>query len=489
MTLRLAVPCIVVLLFAIPSSLSTPPQPYEFDYGQSRPGGLDRTFDHNRTPTIDHVREWEQICLFLDRWQVSDPTDPEFGGMIEDEYRTGADRIVESDNTQEAIFAWCRYMELTGSTQFDQNVTDAWTYLTVFPAWLEEPVHYALWNCAWGIQAHRQYQKTYASDAHRAYADQCAEFILTHDLSFQGTPPQVGYRNVFITAWAAYHLHLFASEAPDPDLIIRAENMATRVRDWLAEDPANILKTGWALSGGAAAAAVIHVLYHDDPEGALAYYEANLLDMPLYFDPADFNPSSWIHAWDSFLALAQNTLWRVTQRFEFRLNALEQSEFMRSHDGDGDGGIPPNPSMSDTEDHTWVSTYITVMGFDMLDEPSRVSLSMPDSSLAAGDRMEAGIQVVAPGLDRTADLYLVLEIANQFLFFPQFTDQPEAIRLVCPIGYDLAAALGFQDTIPFLTIDPWPSAGSFSATWWAALIDPATSELIGDLITLPWASE
>lgn len=480
----------IISLISLTSVFATPPQSDGFDFGQSRPYGLINPPLFQPSVAIDHIEQMEQICRFLDMWQVSETTDPEFGGMIEDEYRTGEDRIVESDNTQEAVFVWCRYMELTGSTEFDANVRDAWTYLTAFPAWLEEPVHYALWNCAWGLRAHRQYQLTYSSEAYLEYANQCAEFMQTHELSFQGTPPQVGYRNVFITAWAAYHLYFFATEMANETLLNRAGAMAERVRDWLEEDPSNILKTGWALSGGAAAAAVIRVLYDDDPEGAMAFYTAHLSEMPLYHDPADFNPTAWIHAWDSFQALAQNALWQTTGRFSFRINALEQSDVMRSHDGDGDGGIPPNPGMSDAEDHTWVSTYITLMGFEELQESPRISLTMPDVSLAPGDRFETGLQVVAPGLDCTGQLFIVLEIAGQFLFFPTYSETPSAIPLDCPIGYDLAQALGFSGSIPFLTIDPWPTnVGQVAGTWWAALVDPLTSELISTIQTLSWATE
>ncbi|MGD9379118.1 MAG: hypothetical protein PVI51_00970, partial [candidate division WOR-3 bacterium] len=62
-----------------------------------------------------YIHELCQTAAFVASMQVSDPMDPEFGGIIEGEDQLS---VVETDNTQQAIWVWCRFYEITGDTSY-----------------------------------------------------------------------------------------------------------------------------------------------------------------------------------------------------------------------------------------------------------------------------------------------------------------------------------------------------------------------------------
>jgi len=481
----------LILSLAVPAGLyAVPPQEYDFFTGGGRSDyapSLPAPNDH-----IDFMAELTAICQFLDQYQVKESEDPEFGGMIEDEYRTGDDRIVQTDNTQESIFVWSRYHELTGAVTFDQNVTDAWTYCQAFPAWEEEGTseYYRVWNCGWGLRCTMQYSQTYDDDTYTSYAETCANYIIDHadDLPFEASPPGVGIRNALTLSWSTWNLFAYANLTSNETYRMHAQDYAARVKTWIEADSEHLNKIAWALSGGVAASCVLDVLFHDDPAGAIAWFESHLLQMNTYYNPEDYNPESWIMAWNSWQALAQNALWRTTHLFPHRRTTFLQSDHIRSFDTDADGGVPAHPDKPDTEDETWVSTYIVLMGFGKIEAPPDLRLTMNSTQIHAGDAMETNLQIYGPGLDETIDLYILLEIAGQFLFYPSFTTDPTSIPLPVPLDFDLAEWIGLTDWVPIFSISAWPDGVPPSDfTWWAGMTRTGTADLIGDIVSLTWS--
>ncbi len=485
---------ILVLFFAVvvlaaPGTLATVPSGDNPVWGSGNPDYRPDTVTADEH--LDYIAELQAICSFLDIWQVKDTEDPEFGGMIEDEYLTGEDRIVQSDNTQEAIYVWSRYYQLTGDNTYFANIQDAWTYLTANPAWLEESPYYRIWNCGWGLRCTMQYERVYEMTDQSEYGVNSANHIVDYasDLSFEANPPGVGIRNALTVAWAAWNLSEYARYSGDGTYAQKAASLAETVKTWVESDPGNITKTSWALSGGVAAACVLDVLFSEDQTGAADWEQTHLANLPAYYDPAEFNPSDWIHAWDSWQALAQNALWRTTGDFTHRRLAFEQSDFLRSFDTDGDGGIPPNPGMSADEDHTWVSTYIVLMGFAELEEAPAVQLTMTDTEIEAGDRMETLLDLYGPGLDQAVDLVILLEVAGTYYFWPNFTEDLFAIPLTVTLDFDLTEFIGSADSLPLLVIDPWPTGvPAMELTWWGATLSQGTTDLVGDVVNLTWST-
>jgi hypothetical protein len=72
-----------------------------------------------------YIHELCQTAAFVALMQVSDTLDPEFGGIIEGE---DALSVIETDNTQQAIWVWCRYYEITGDTVYFENIRRAYIY-------------------------------------------------------------------------------------------------------------------------------------------------------------------------------------------------------------------------------------------------------------------------------------------------------------------------------------------------------------------------
>ncbi len=480
---------IVLILLISGTARATPPQPDDFVFGSCL-----SEFTPVRLPADahpDYLSELLSVCEFLQNYQVTDQNDPDYGGMIEDEFRTGDDRIVQTDNTQEAIYVWSRYYQLTDDDQFSGNIAAAWEYCLKYPAWNEESGYYKVWNCGWGLRCSMQYFDSLGEPAPGDYAAQCAEYISIHaeTLPFDANPPGVGVRNALTTSWAAWNLAAWARHESDTDYQAKAVQLAEKVRNWVESDPENITKVAWALSGGVAAACVLDVLFPDDPDAATAWRNEFLSSMPDYYNPDDFGAEAWVSAWDSWQALAQNALWRTTHDFQHRRTSLEQTDFLRACDTDHDGGIPANPSHPDTEDQTWVSTYIILMGIARIEEPPDLQLSMNKTAIHSGDACRTFLHCYNPGFSVDPDLYIALEYAGAFLFYPQFDSVPVPLHIPMNTDENLAEVFHLDDPILLLEIDPWPQTEPLEFTWWTGMVQHGTANLIGDIYSLPWHTE
>jgi len=82
----------------------------------------------------NYLRQVKKTCDFVASYQVSDSLSSNFGGVIEAEHLPN---IIETDNTQEAIWIWSRWYELTGRDDFHENIRRAWIYVKNNPAFRE----------------------------------------------------------------------------------------------------------------------------------------------------------------------------------------------------------------------------------------------------------------------------------------------------------------------------------------------------------------
>ncbi len=143
-------------------------------------GGGDAASAGNNIPEPlgpwNYWREFVQAAHFGAAWQVLDPASPNYGGMIEAEAGP-LGGVIQTDNTLEAIWVWSRYRELTGRTDFDNNIAAAWIYCRQFPAWQEEGAtdYYRAHNCAWGLTAALRYEAATGDVSAAGYADTCAQ--------------------------------------------------------------------------------------------------------------------------------------------------------------------------------------------------------------------------------------------------------------------------------------------------------------------------
>jgi hypothetical protein len=315
----------------------------------------------------NYIYELAEIASFLADWQLDDPDSADHGGMIEAEAGDLGD-VIQTDNTLEAIITWCRYGMAFGDTlTYGENVRRAWEYCWRFPAWEEEGAagadYYRNHNCAWGVWAATAYEDAYGTNEHASYAETCATYMVEHPMPF---PTSGNYKwiNQFVTGWMAGNLYAYAQVVGDQALADTAVGMGNRVRNWLEQDPAtNLAEERWAMSSGTAVWGVCSSVFLDDPQAG-AQWVATYGPMVDTFQPWRNLPSDygWDNAWNVAYANAHNAMYLVADDPQYAANFQALTDTLLSYDTDNDGGIPATTKDPVTEDMTWVSSYLWLMG-------------------------------------------------------------------------------------------------------------------------------
>ncbi len=101
-----------------------------------------------------------------------------------------------------------------------------------------------------------------------------------------------------------------------------------------------------------------------------------------------------------------------------------------------------------------------------------VNIELNQAIYRAGDLFLLELEIENPGPSRSAQLYIALQIGDLYFFAPDWTEQPDSERLY------MSDNDAFTRTI-FNFI--WPEAGRINnAVFWALLLDPYTSQLLGN---------
>ena len=299
---------------------------------------------------------------FIVSMQVTDSTDPEYGGIIEGEDQLN---IVETDNTQEAIWVLSRYKEITGKSDLDQSLMRAWIYVQNHPAYNEEGTesdYYRVWNSGLALMAESKYREVTGDSSFIGYADSCVEYIMTHPLPFSGVHPF--YKNLHpkVTAQAAGMLYRYARERNRDDWASYAVQMAESVLVWLEEDPETRLNNEvWAMSGGTCIWGIENSLFREDSSLGASWLSTYLPLMKTFQPGGD-----WSNSWNIWYAWAYRYAFDYTgdSTYLFIHHAIVDSLLMQ--DKDDDGGVPPTYGGSSFGDHSWVSSYMLFMGINEL---------------------------------------------------------------------------------------------------------------------------
>ena len=200
-----------------------------------------------------YVHQFFKTCDFIKGLQVSDSTSPDFGGLIEGE---NAMNIVQTDNTQEAIWVWSRYREITGDTTYDKNIRRAWIYVLAHPAYNEEGTesdYYRVWNSGLALFAEEKYREVTGDSTYISYADSCIGYMFHHPLPFIGVSSYYGRLHPKVTSLAAGMLYQYSKKNNIQQGIDTALAYGERVISWLEENPLqNLNDEIWAMSGGTA---------------------------------------------------------------------------------------------------------------------------------------------------------------------------------------------------------------------------------------------
>ncbi len=326
-------------------------------------GGGDVTWPTGR---VSYIYEFAQLAAFMDTWQVKTPG-ANFGGMIEAE-AGDLGGVVQTDNTLEAIWVWSRYMALTDRGDYIQNINDAWTYCTNFPAWNEEggtAGYYRVHNCAWGLTAESAYRALTGNTDRLTYATTCADWIVNHPLFIN----QNQKINAFVEGWAAGNLYLYGEERNNTGWKNAALGFGTTVQSFIAANPAqNLSLETWAMSSGTMVWGLCNSSFRADPVAGQQWIQDNgaLVDTFQTWYDVPNDSFDWDNSWNVAYLNAHAAMSEVTGSSASFDHAANLTRLLLSYDSDDDGGIQATTQDPVTEDMSWVSCYLTKFGVNRL---------------------------------------------------------------------------------------------------------------------------
>jgi len=359
-----------------------------------------------------YIHELCQTAGFVASMQVTDSLNPEYGGIIEGEDELG---VVETDNTQQAIWVWCKYYQITGDTTYFPNIRRAWIYILNHPAWLEEGTdsdYYRVWNCGLALFAESMYRNTFGYTTYRPYADTCIMYMLSHPLPFTGVTSYYERLHPKAQSLAAGMLYQYGKEMNNQVWKDSALAYGTRVREWIEDDPdTNINDEVWAMSGGTAVWGICRSIFDADTLTGITWLNT-YLPLMKYFQPT----GTWNNSWNIWYANAYNYSARILQNSTYVDYHHSLTDSLLVQDYDDDGGVPPTRGWTQNQDHSWVSNYMVFMGFEGLMDSIRdvdagvngIYATGPRPFILAGDTTNMSIRVANYGFQALENVDIAL---------------------------------------------------------------------------------
>jgi len=331
-----------------------------------------------------------------------------FGGQIEVESGP-ANMIIESDNTQEAIWDWSYYRRLTGQMGYAPQISNAFDYLSRFPGWNEwmdggdpGPDYYSFYNCGWGVRAILEYEAATGDTSHRGYGQMCADHIT------QYAPGQAiaGLIDAAAQGWAASGLWLWADARGDAAGKQTASTIGAHVKTWLDAFASRPAATTWAVSGGAAFYGVVNSYLKDHPGELDGWVAQTAPHLGGWIDESMPTTGSWTdwrnahNAWNMLAHFAAARVLSGADADAHRQVALDIYDRLVAQDmADMDGGIPGSQQRPPTEDQSWITSYLAYFGIQeviALGTPpppdAGVDAPAPDASGGSGGSGGSGAQ-------------------------------------------------------------------------------------------------
>ena len=383
---------------------------FESFYRSYHPQWLPRPESLNYGPRrFNYLRQIKKTCDFVASYQVTDTSSPSYGGIIEAEHMP---TTIETDNTQEAIWIWSRWHELTGRDDYHQNILRAWTYVKNNPAFREHggvpsQIWYAIWNCGLGFMAEAEYRRAYGDSSHAAYADTCRSFYLTNPLGNSAA------LDCFVTSQSSGMAMDYARARGDAVLHDTALARGQRIKTWIEDGAAPRLGTqSWAMCGGTAFWGIVHTVCNEDTTAGKLWIQTYADSLPGFYPSGSWNCSHniWLaNAYRASAELGHDTLnWMI---HHYLVDTLLM------HDHDDDGGIPATWTDPDTMDQTWVSSYLDFMGMDVFVTPTydndvaTLEFVAPDPHgiYVIGDSVDVSVPIANVGRSTAHDFDLTIE--------------------------------------------------------------------------------
>jgi len=360
---------------------------------------------------INYLFEIRQTCDFVARYQFSDSAKPDsFGGIIEAEHLP---TTIETDNTQEAIWVWTRWYELTGRDDYRTNIHRAWFYVLRHPAYREgtgQYVWYSVWNCGLGFFAEMKYRAVYGDSSYLAYADTCRQFCYANPLNFAANTLHGN-----VTALAAGMMYRYALERGSQALRDTALAYGNRVKDWVEQQPSRLRTGNWAMSGGTLLWGLCNSIWLEDTVAGKTWL-AVFADSVPYFMPSGQWNCSW-NIWDANAFRAAAEIGHDPRYLQYHQRLVDT---LLSRDQDDDGGIPATWTDPQNQDQAWVSMYLDFMGMDRFLEPIYdrdagvvgIAPLAPDRVYLPGDSLTVSCSVANFGRDSLGSVPVIVRLPS-----------------------------------------------------------------------------
>ncbi len=381
-----------------------------------RPGWLPRPESLVRGPRrFNYLERIKLAAEFAARYQVADSGSGDFGGIIEAEHMPN---VIETDNTQEAIWVWSRWYELTGRDDYRTNINRAWAYVLRHPAYWEHAgvpssLWYAIWNSGLAFMAESRYRSVYGDSTYSGYADSCRGFYLKNPL---GT----AQLDNMVTAQSSGMAYAYGVEHADQLLLDSALARGNRVRAVIEAAPRAALGyQNWAMCGGTMFWGVAHTCCLADTVAGKTWLLTYADSLPGFYPTATWNCSHNIWLANAYRAAAE-----LTRDDDWWLMHHYLTDTLLQKDTDRDGGIPATWTDPNSQDQTWVTTYLDFMGMDALAAPvferdrsvlefvtpstgrlyqagDTVAVEVPVANVGLVDESSFDVTVTGPGYART----------------------------------------------------------------------------------------
>ncbi len=337
-----------------------------------------------RLDTTYYLRRYAMAAAFLSTMQVADDTLPDFGGIKEGESQQN---IVQTDNTQEAIWIWSRYTDLTGDSSYVPGIAAAWTYVMNNPSYNEEGGsgdigYYRIYNCGWAMAAEMEYRRVFADSTYIWYSDSSAHYVVNNPLDLYATYPY-DILNGMVAGWACGNLYALGGSSGDTTFHSDASAIGALVKEWAEADPDTRLGAWyWAMSGGAAFWGIMNSYFQQHPEGRRSWSQTYDGYLKTY---VTFGGEQ--NAWNLWFALGHYTAWDSQGSLQQKKTHKGIIDLLISLDGDGDGGIGHTENTPDYNDQSWVTSYLAYMGLDKLRIPVDMVIIPDTTTVNPGDTL------------------------------------------------------------------------------------------------------
>jgi hypothetical protein len=327
----------------------------------------------------------------------------EYGGLIEVQSGPGH-AIIESDNTQEAIWIWSWQRQLAADSSYEPQIADAFEFLSVFPGWLKwegtgdtGPDYYSIYNCAWGLRAVVELESASGDTSHHAYGDMCAAHIDQYAATIANNG---GLIDVATAAFAASGLWIWGHAQGDATLQQKAVDIGAVVKAWIDATPSRVSSQTWAVTGAAVFDGVLGSYMMGHPDELVPWVQKTAPLLGGWIDESKpANPNDWTDwrnahaAWNMIAQFDTGTVLGEDATGMHNQIALGIFSKLVAQDVQGNGAIPGSQQRENAhEDETWITAYLVYFGMRPLLADMELDAGTPgaEDGQAEGGADDAG---------------------------------------------------------------------------------------------------